>query len=397
MAKIHYASNGKRDLHGLEKEFDISFDRLQGENWIYDSNRQVVIDYIRDCKKGKAKSGGTNKRVGKSTLYRIVGILRLLSENWVKKDFNKTTQKDWDKFYDDMEDDKIFNDYGKKFKPSTKAKLYKTIRKFLKWKFGENKYVPAFCGDWVTTEEQTTKEYLTRAEIEKIVNATSTLKVKCLIMMLFDGGFRIEELANLRWTDVKKTDDKEYYRAYLRPETTKTKKERYVSLWLSTDLIDSYKNSEKNRLGKDFKESDFMFKSSYHPLYTTIRKIGKKVLNKKISPHTMRHSSATYYASVIKTYQQFCLRYGWALRSSSPQRYFHKVEDDEIADQTKDHEIARFKTEFERSKLENKQMREQITGTEKKLEDINSFLKELIQLKGKRELNNLIIELKNTK
>ena len=192
-------------------------------------------------------------------------------------------------------------------------------------------------------------------------------------MILFDGGFRIEELANLRWSDCKKSEGKEYYRAYVRPETTKTKKERYVSLWLSTDFIDSYKNSEKNRLGKDFKDSDFMFKTAYHPLYNTIKKIGKKVLNKKISPHTMRHSSATYYASVIKTYQQFCSRYGWTLRSSSPQRYFHKVEDDEIADQTKDHEIARFKTDLEKVRLENTLMREKFEDMVKRMKLIEKY------------------------
>jgi len=373
MAKIHYAANGKRDLHGLEDEYDKSFSKLEQGSWKYDNNRQTVITYIKDCKKGKAKSDGTNKRVGKSTLYRIVGILRLLSEKWIKKDFDKTIQKDWDKFYDAMEDDKIINEYGKKFKPATKAKIYKTIRKFLKWKFGENKYVPAFCEDWVTTEGQTTREYLTRAEVERMVNATSTLKIKCLLMILFDGGFRIEELANLRWSDCKKSEGKEYYRAYVRPETTKTKKERYVSLWLSTDFIDSYKNSEKNRLGKDFKDSDFMFKTAYHPLYNTIRKIGKKVLNKKISPHTMRHSSATYYASVIKTYQQFCSRYGWTLRSSSPQRYFHKVEDDEIADQTKDHEIARFKTDLEKVRLENTLMQEKMEDMIKRMKLIEKY------------------------
>jgi len=257
MASIRYAANGKRDLHHLEEEYDSSFDKLQSnEKWKFDSNRKIVIDYLNACRKGLAKSGGINKRIGKSTLYRIMGILRLLSDKWIKKDFGKTTQTDWDKFYDNMEGDVFLNEHGTRYKAATKAKIYKTIRKFLKWKFGENKFYPAFCDNWVTKEDTVTKEYLTRAEADKMINATSTLKIKCLLIMLFDGGFRIEELANLRWCDVRKSEGKDYYKAHVKAETSKTKKERHVSLWLSTDYIDSYNNSEKNRLGKNFNETD---------------------------------------------------------------------------------------------------------------------------------------------
>jgi len=378
MGKVVYAANGKRDLHQLESEYDNALAAVAAEEWKHPANKHVVLEYLRDCKLGRAKSGGINLKIGKGTLYRILGILRLASESWLKKDFDKTTQADWDKFYEDMEEDKIYNEHHRKYKQSTKAKTYKTLRKFLKWRFGENKHYPAFCDNWVTREERVTKDYLTRSEIDKLVESTSTLRIKALVMILFDGGFRIEELANLRWADVKKTD-KGYYKAHVRKETTKTKKERYVSLLLSTDLIDSFKNSEKNK-NKDFDENGYMFETSYNKLYTTINRIGKKVLNKKVSPHTLRHSSATFYADIIKTYQQFVTRYGWTLRSSAPQRYFHTVDDQEIAEQTQDHEISKFKNDFEKVKLENAQLRDVIRDMEKsqakltsQVERINEF------------------------
>jgi hypothetical protein len=132
MKTIKYASNGKRDIHGIEEEFDIVFDKIASEEWDFPNNKQIVIEYIKACKKGEAKSGGRNKRIGKSSLYRILGIMRMLSESWLQKDFDQATQKDWDLFYDKMENDKIKNEYGNKFKPSTKAKNYKTVRKFLR-------------------------------------------------------------------------------------------------------------------------------------------------------------------------------------------------------------------------------------------------------------------------
>lgn len=386
MAKQLFAANGKRDIHMLEHEYNRSLDRLEStDKWTHDSNRLVVLEYLRACKKGQARSGGRNIRVGSSSLYRVMGVLRIASEEWIKKDFDKATKEDWQGFYDKMEDDRILSGYGIRYKPATKAKIYKTLRKFLKWRYGENRHYPELCADWVTTEEKVTKSYLTRLEVERMVQSATSPKTRCMIMMLFDGGFRIEEFANLRWSDVRQDEGKKYYRADVRAETSKTKKSRIVSLWLATDYIETYKNSLVNK--GIFDENAFMFDSNYDAFLKIIKRTGKKVLNKKISPHTLRHSSATYYASIIKTYQQFCSRYGWALRSNAPQTYFHGVADDEIAGQTKEHEIARFKTEFEQMKLENKHLRDVI-------DKIRADQSEAIEAMKQRIIKELVIQYK---
>lgn len=359
--------NGKIDIHGIANEYDAAIKLLENNtHWKYDANRLIVLEYINACKKGQAKSGGKNKRVGKSSLYRVLGLLRMASENWIQKDFDKATKADWDKFYDRVEEDKILSEYGTKYAQPTKSKIYRTLRKFLKWRYGENKYYPTHCADWVTTEDAVTKEYLLRSEVEKMVVQASTTKIKCFMMMLFDGGFRIEEIANLRWVDVRKEEGKEYYRAEIRGETSKTKKPRTVSLWLSTDYIDAYKNSLNAKKITD----EYMFDTKYNTLYKEVIRLGKRALNRDVTPHMLRHSSATYYASIIKTYQQFCSRYGWSLKSEAPQRYFHRVSDDEVASQTKDHEIAKFKTEFEREKLHNIQMEKRLIELQAELEKV---------------------------
>lgn len=385
MATIKHAQNGKRDLHGLEHEFNNAYHKLQTkEKWKHETNRETVLAYLEACLIGKAKSGKANKRVGNSTLYRVMGILRLLSEDWIKKPFEQTTQSDWDNFYKKMELNKIKNQSGQPFKPSTKAKNYKTIRKFLKWKFGENKYYPDYCVDWVTSEEKTTKEHITKTELDRMIEATQSLKIKTLLSMLFDGGFRIEEVANLRWKDLTKTKDG-YYRAHVRQETSKTKTERHVTLPLATSLIESYQiysKQKKDESGKlTFNTSEYLFQSTYGNLYNTVRQVGQRVLNKKISPHTMRHSSATYYADIIKTYQQFCSRYGWRLNSETPQRYFHKRDDDLVAEQATENLVSKYKAEFEKLKVEKEQlnetineMQDRIERQDAKLEAINIFL-----------------------
>lgn len=367
MTSIKYAQNGKRDFHNLEEEFDQAFEELHNEEWKIPENKDALIDYLKACKRGKTKSAGKNRKVGKSSLYRIMGILRLFLEEWIGKDIRKVTREDVAKFYDAMEDDEIKQSNGKAYKQSSKSKNYKTIRKFMRW-VGKGDY----CDDWDVTEEVPTKEFLSRNEVERLVNSAG-IQYKAHIMILFDGGLRAEEYGNLRWKDLKKKDGKKYYQAHVRKETSKTKKERFVSLWLATDYIDSLKTYQKEKLGAEFNEEGFLYNGMYQSLLRQIKRLGKQVLNKHITPHMLRHSSATYYANVIKTYQNFCYRYGWSLNSSTPQRYWHPQNDDEVAEQAKEHEIAKFKTQFEQVKLRNDALQQHLEKLEKTMDGANAF------------------------
>lgn len=352
---IQYAASGKRDFHQLERMFDKRFSKLESTSWENDDNRKLVIKYIQGCRRGMVKSRNRNARVLKSTLYRIVGILELLSEVWIRKSFSQTTQEDWDKFYIAMEDGAIRNANGKAFKQSTRSKNYRTIQKFLRWLNLDH-----LCENWDTSQEIPTRDVLTRAEVERMAAAASP-KVKCHLMILFDGGFRAEEFANLRWADLKKREDG-HYQASVRAETSKTKRSRIVSLWLATDWIDILRNMARAK--GEYQESDFLYQTDYHSLLRTLKRLGKRVLSKNVSPHLLRHSSATYYAGIIKTYQNFCFRYGWSLKSGIAQRYWHPTTDDEIAQQTKDHEVARFKTQVEKLDLENASLRDELKRLE---------------------------------
>ena len=388
MKTLKFAENGKRDIHGVESEFNNAFNQLRTtETWKHERNREVVINYLEACLIGEAKSHRRHRRVGKSWLYRVMGVLRRLSEEWLDKDFASVAEPDWKNFYRSMESDLFVNCYGKRFSASTKAKIYKTIKKFLKWHLGNDSDYPNFCQYWVTTEPIRARPHLTRGEIETMITAASTLRVKCMLMMLFDGGFRIEELGNLRWCDLNRKEDKNYYQVHIRPETSKTKRERYVSLYLSTKLIDAFHNAV--RVSEEFNPSVFLFPLHYRSFYMTVKRIGKNTLGKDISPHILRHSSATYYANIIKTYQQFCSRYGWDLNSGTAQRYFHRVHDDEIAEQTKEHEISRFKTQFERTRLENQQLTSEVNRLREHQEQMDKRfdqLQEAIVRQGKSQV-----------
>jgi integrase len=346
-SEIYLKGTGARDLHMFEDCFDSVLSKFDASAWRHPANAEIIRRYLMECLKGSAKSAGRNKRITKTSLYCQFGYLRLLSERWLDMDFDSATDKDWAQFSDNLETGVILNARNKRFGIATKTKIYNFIKKFLKWKYGDGKKYPEFCENWVIEWPKSSKEALTKAEVEKLILAAPSIRVKTLVMMLFDGGFRIEELANLKWTDLKPKDSGDY-QVHIRPETSKTKTERWVTVPLSTDLINMYKTS----LGK-VNEDDYLFQSSYTGLYLSIQRLGEKALGKKIGPHIMRHSSATYYAPLIGSYQSFAQRYGWTLNSRAAQGYFHRVDDDLVANTVKENEVGRYKDQLDKVKAQH--------------------------------------------
>src|SRR3989337_675918 len=61
----------------------------------------------------------------------------------------------------------------------------------------------------------------------------------------------------------------------------------------------------------------------YKSLVRKIRTLAQKALKKRVTPHMLRHSSATYWAPKINRYQ-LCAKYGWTFSSNMPDRYIER-------------------------------------------------------------------------
>ena len=90
---------------------------------------------------------------------------------------------------------------------------------------------------------------------------------------------------------------------------------------------------------------------TYGAIRMYLNRAGKRVLNKRVTPHMLRHSSATFYANKLNRYQ-LCYRYGWAFSSRMVDRYLDregileestaiKVREDEISKANKDSGVLR--------------------------------------------------------
>ncbi|MEZ5357213.1 MAG: site-specific integrase [Candidatus Zixiibacteriota bacterium] len=332
---------GKIDIHKRREKYERTIERLKDDNTLIAENREFILAFIRDCTLGKTILGKCKKKIGPARCLKYLSILQRLSKEYGKS-FNNVSQTDMEKLVEDLENDRIRKANDKAYAEETKVDIKKTIKKFWKWKDGNNRSYPEIV-EWIDTNAEI-KEIpaLSRKEIEKMIDHTPSVRNKALIMVLFDSGARVEELLNVR---LKKEhlfwkDSLDCY--MVRLEFSKTKP-RTISLPLSTKYI---KNWLEVHPGKNNSQSQ-LFPMAYPNLKMTISRIAKRVLNKKVTPHTLRHSSATYYANKLKNHYKLCYRYGWTMASNMVNRYLDRegIFDEETPEIIKSDDFSRVRQE----------------------------------------------------
>lgn len=128
-------------------------------------------------------------------------------------------------------------------------------------------------------------EVLSKEEVKKIIDACDTEKSKLMISLLYSAGLRVSELVNLKVGDVNFSENTGWVRK------GKGSKDRVFTL--SQGLAQNLKEYLNGR------EYQYIFSKS-KPLTTrNIQKIIKGLrertgIDKKITPHTLRHSFATH-------------------------------------------------------------------------------------------------------
>lgn len=133
-------------------------------------------------------------------------------------------------------------------------------------------------------------EVLSKEEVKNLIDSTKNIKHLLVISLLYSSGIRVSELINLKVKDLNLENKYGFVRK------GKGNKDRIFVL--SKNLIIPI----KKLIQKDsLEEEDYLFKSNRNKKYSprTIQKIVDNSakscnLNKKIHPHTLRHSFATH-------------------------------------------------------------------------------------------------------
>lgn len=303
---------GKIDIHRTEKIFDQTIDKFKVDASINPRNREILLQFFWDCRIGKTIKGRSKKKIGKRRVLKYLYTLKKLSI-WLGKPFDKATPEDMEKLVFNIEED-VHKNGEKNYSEQTKLDFKKSLNKFFKW-LGRSELVDFMDMTPVTKDVPV----LTREEAERMINSCSDTKLKAAIMALFDGGARVEEFLNLRMSDLTKRNydqDSDCYWINIRYSKTEA---RTIPLPLSCKLLNEWLSEHPERDNPDAQ----VFPFTYASLRLRLRTLGQNALKKHITPHMLRHSSATYWAPKMNHFE-FCAKYGWGFNSDMPNRYIKR-------------------------------------------------------------------------
>lgn len=262
------------------------------------------------------------------TKKRIKKLLQMFKvvDRGMKKPMNKASRNDIEKFVADLQNNKIKRKDGKEYSGNSKADVRRFLKQFYKWYLGDNEFFPkevAWIKRNVAKDEQPEeKPTVTLQQIKEIANKFQKQQFKILTLLLFDSGFRISEMLSVRKKDLTWEDADEKNKCfwiYCRESKTFTRK---IPITLFTEDIQEFYNSSYYG---SLKQEDLLFNVNYFSYVKSLRNASMKVIGKRIVPHALRHSSATFYSSYYKGNMQMVAdRFGWTYDSKQLKLYIRR-------------------------------------------------------------------------
>lgn len=136
-------------------------------------------------------------------------------------------------------------------------------------------------------KESKLPEVLNKSEVKKIIEFTKNPIHKLIIQLIYSGGLRVSEIINLQPKDL------DIERNIIIIKQGKGAKDR-ITLLSENIKEDLLKHLLKNSPKKYFFESNRGKKYSKRTIEEIVSRNSKKAINRKVTPHTLRHSFATH-------------------------------------------------------------------------------------------------------
>ncbi len=293
------------DIHNYKKRLERTLENIQKSNEILDENRKIIIRFHDSC-----FSEGLSVCKIERYLYDLFRLAKMMD-----KSFSEANKEDLQKVMAVIE--------KKEWSPNSKQTFKIMMKKFYKWFEGNGEEYPEKI-KWLkatlkNNHKKLPDELLTEEEIEKLIRACQSQRDKALFATLAESGCRIGEIANLKIKDV-------FFDEYGgKISVTGKTGARIVRLVNSSPYLHEwinnhpYNNNRENYLWINLKGKPVTYTRIASILKNSSRRAG---INKRVHPHLLRHSRATYLAGYL-TEAQMKDYLGWVQASKMAGIYVH--------------------------------------------------------------------------
>lgn len=326
-----------------------------------------------------------NRGLTKLRIRKLKVMYRMIY-NHLNKSLDKLKKEEIEEYITKINKDLIKKKDGNPLSSSTKSDIKKFLKQFFKWHKGENAYYPSEV-NWIDVkipkdQKPEPKSTINLDEVKRLAMQFKRIEYKLLILLLFDSGFRINELKSVKKKDLtwEEYDDQGNKCFWIYCNESKTEK-RKVPVPLFTEDLQAYFNSAEFQTRSS---DELLFDVHYESVLKMLRNRSKKLFNKKITFHSLRHSSATYYAREFDgDIIMLCDRYGWSYGSKQPQIYVRRTGTNQIKSVKKvySNDLVKVREENANLKQQMEQMKNQIKTVQKSMQQMMDMnLKSMVKM-----------------
>ena len=296
------------DIHGSE-------DRLErAERRLHNPVSARNLELIHAFERALFSEGLSVRRIEK-----YLDTVRRLGE-MLGVDFDDVTRQDIERV--------VYQIERSAYSPWTKHDYKVALKRFYRWLKGGNAEYPEDV-KWIKTtlkaqDALLPKDLLTEEEVMRLVDGAHSARNKAFIITLYESGARIGELGSLCIKDV--VFEERYTTLMLKGKTGSRRvivvaatphlnvwiqnhplrEDPDAPLWVNMGTVNRYRAMSYPALAKVLK--------------VTAEQVG---LKKRVTPHRLRHSRATFLASKL-TEAQMNQVFGWKQGSEMPSIYVQR-------------------------------------------------------------------------
>jgi len=304
------------DIHRTGHKIELAIKRLKNSN-ISEQDKALIFNF----KDYTSVMGFSNHRI-----LKYLDNLRRMAE-WLEVPFESATKEHIMNL--------VLIIQKKDYAEQTKFQYKVMLKKFYKWLRNRaiddiDEWIMPNEVKWIKTKipinkKKLPEELVNIQDVEKMIKAADHPRDKAMVSLVYEGGFRIEELLTLH---IKNVSFDEYgAKIMVRQGKTGMRPVRvvasapYLITWIENHpLGDNPEAPLWIGIGTRNKNKMICYESARY----LILKIKKRAnIKKRIHPHLFRHSRATFFSKKKFSESQMCQIFGWVEGSKMPSHYTH--------------------------------------------------------------------------